>query len=664
MDKYELCKEFRKIGEFAASGVFEEPDRSLFCRKALGIRRYYENCQLYEYDGKPLYPSGKIKNSMRVYPEEQRGLRANWIDASETEKELLTAFSNDMVNYSYFSKIPPEHSVAAGMWVHSIPNYRRVIKEGLNSYVERINKIADADIREGLLHIYEGIKNYIGRIVEYLYDVNADEKLISALKKAPLNKADNIYEAIVAWNFIMYLDNCDNIGCLAKDLYELYNGEDAVDLLENLYDNLDINDGWSMALGTDYNELTIQCLKASKGKRRPMIELFVDEKTPDEIWDIAFEVMRTHNGQPAFYNPKVLFAELKDKLDVTEEDLSEFCGGGCTESMISGCSNVGSVDAGINLLLILEKTIYGYLIKAKSFKDFYDKYIANVKDVVDDITERISMAQKERAEFCPVPMRTFLIDDCIDNGQEYYSGGARYIWSIINYAGMINVIDSMQVICDLVFETKTFSAEDICKMLKTNDEVFLKKCREHKNVFGTDNEVVDKFANKITNDIYSMTDGKKPYIGKAFLPSSIQFNSQVKAGKDIGATPDGRRSGEPLCDSVAAIMGKDVKGPTALLKSVTSINLKKALGVPILNFNIDENWSNDILKALILSYMDMGGIQIQISCASKELLKEAYENPDMHRNLVVRVGGYSEYFCRLTDEQKVMIMNRTVQKGK
>ena len=229
---------------------------------------------------------------------------------------------------------------------------------------------------------------------------------------------------------------------------------------------------------------------------------------------------------------------------------------------------------------------------------------------------------------------------------------------------MINVIDAMQVIRDFVFDTKEFSADELCSMLKANDEGFLKKCREHKIVFGTDNAVVDAFANRITTDIYSMTDGKKPYIGKAFLPSSIQFDSQVRAGKHIGATPDGRRSGEPLCDSIAAIMGKDVKGPTALLKSVTSLNLKKALGVPILNFNIDENWSNDVLKALILSYMEMGGIQMQISCASEELLREAYENPELHRNLVVRVGGYSEYFCRLTDEQKIMIMNRTVQKGR
>ena len=662
MDRGNICEEFKKIGEYAASGAFEESDRSLFYRKALGIRRYYENCRLCEYSGKALYPSGKIENSMDIFPEYYYGLSVNWRGYKKENAEYINKFAEVFSRYRH--KIPPEHTVAAGMWVHSIPNYRRVIKEGLNSYVERINKIADADMREGLLHIYEGIKNYIGRIVTYLSKAGADKRLVDALKKVPLSKADNIYEAIVAWNFIMYLDNCDNIGCLAKDLYEFYNGEDITDLLGNLYDNLDENEGWSMALGTDYNELTIQCLKASKEKRRPMIELFVDENTPDEVWETAFEVMRTHNGQPAFYNPKVLFAELKDKLGVSDEDMKEFCGGGCTESMIAGHSNVGSVDAGIHLLLILENTIYGYLAQATDFEDFYERYIAEVKNVVDDITEKISLSQKERAEFCPVPMRTFLIDDCIDNGREYYAGGARYMWSIINYAGMINVIDAMQVIRDFVFDAKTVSAEELCSMLKANDEGFLKKCREQKNVFGTDNAVVDAFANRITTDIYSMTDGKKPYIGKAFLPSSIQFDSQVRAGKNIGATPDGRRSGEPLCDSIAAIMGKDVKGPTALLKSVTSLNLKKALGVPILNFNIDENWSNDVLKALILSYMEMGGIQMQISCASEELLREAYENPELHRNLVVRVGGYSEYFCRLTDEQKIMIMNRTVQKGR
>ena len=92
---------------------------------------------------------------------------------------------------------------------------------------------------------------------------------LSSNLKVPLGKADNIYEAVVSWNFVMYLDNCDNLGSPAKDLYDFYEGEDIVPLLENLYDNLDINNGYSMALNTEYNELTIQCLKAAKGKDVP-----------------------------------------------------------------------------------------------------------------------------------------------------------------------------------------------------------------------------------------------------------------------------------------------------------------------------------------------------------------------------------------------------------
>lgn len=101
---------------------------------------------------------------MDIFPEYFHGLHINWLWKKENT-ECINKFAEVFCRYSH--KNPPEHCVAAGMWVHSIPNYRRVIKEGLNSYVDRINKIVDDDMREGLLHIYEGIKNYIGRIVTY-----------------------------------------------------------------------------------------------------------------------------------------------------------------------------------------------------------------------------------------------------------------------------------------------------------------------------------------------------------------------------------------------------------------------------------------------------------------------------------------------------------------
>lgn len=333
-----------------------------------------------------------------------------------------------------------------------------------------------------------------------------------------------------------------------------------------------------------------------------MIELFVDENTPKAVWDTAFDVMRSHGGQPAFYNPKLLDL-LKQKFQIPDADLANFCGGGCTESMIAGCSNVGSLDAGINLLLILEETLYQTLPTADSFESFYREYLRNVQAVVDEVAETISESQKERALYDPLPMRTLLIDDCIDAETEYNCGGVRYKWSIVNFAGTVNVIDAMLTIKTFVFDEKRISAAGLCEKLKQGDEEFLSECRKCKIAFGRDNPEADRFAHTLTAEIYSMFDGRKPYLGGAFLPASIQFMSQVYAGKAIGATPDGRKAGAPLCDSLAAIFGKDQNGPTALVRSVCSIALGKLTGVPILNFNIDEKWNNDTISPFIYFYI-------------------------------------------------------------
>ena len=650
-----VMKKLLELEEYSAAGLYEEQNRSLFYRKALGLRRFYENCEIPTYNGELLFPSGKV-----VSPDYLSGLVIDLNVLNSKSKELADQIKNDF--FCYRSTVPSEHTVAGNMWTHSMPNYERILKEGLLSYIPRIEKIKNTDLKEGLLYLISGIQAYLKRCTDYLETVGAEEKLILALKKVPMNPAENIYEAVVAWNFIMYLDGCDNLGCLASGLYPYYNGEDITELLKNLFDNLDANDGYSMALHTEYNEISLQCLEASKGKRRPMIELFVDDNTPKEIWDKAFKVIKTSNGQPAFYNPNALLGGLQNKFkNITDKDIKKFCGGGCTEAMIAGLSNVGSLDAGINLLLILENCIKTEIENSRDFNDFYERYIDAVNKIVDIVTKEISNSQKERAKYNPLPMSTLLIDDCIDNGLDYNNGGARYKWSIINFAGMINVIDSMLVIRDYVFENKTYTAKEFIGKLAENDKDFLAQLKNHGVHFGDDNPDANNFSMRISTDIFSMLDDKKPFLGEGFLPASIQFMSQVEAGKKVGATPDGRKVATPLCDSLAAIFGKDTKGPTALLNSVASLNLKRALGVPVLNFNINPDFRNEILKALILGYMKQGGIQMQITCISREMLEEAYRNPEEHKNLVVRVGGYSEYFYRLSDELKRMVIERTIQ---
>ena len=655
-----IMKKLLQMGEYSAAGLFEEPERSLFYRKALALRRYYEHCELPEYNGKPLYPSGVLNGGLAIIPNYFFGIVDDWGKLRSVEPEAADAIAKEF--FQYKSSVPAEHTVAGNMYTHSMPHYERVLREGLNSYKERVMKAEDADFREGLMHLLCGIETYVSRCVAYLEQVNADTKLIDALERVPMYPAKTVYEAVVAWNFVMYLDNCDNLGCVDSGLMPYYHGENIVPLLENLFDNLDENNGYSMALGKPCNAVTEQCLLAAAGKRRPMIELFVDENTPETVWEKALQLVRSGGGQPAFYNPRVLLKGLRERFpSLTEEDALQFCGGGCTESMIAGMSNVGSLDAGINLLLILENVLKTKLAESKSFEELYDRYIEEVRAVVDSVTTEIRNSQCQRANVNPLPMRTLLIDDCIDSATEYNHGGARYCWSIVNFAGIINVIDAFMSVKKAVFEEKSLTPDALLDGLAKNDAVFLKQLRENKSCFGVDNEEVNAFSHRLTETIFGMLQGKKTYYGEGFIPASIQFMSQVAAGIGIGATPDGRACDAPLCDSLGAVFGKDTKGPTALLKSVTSLDLKQMLGVPVLNFNINPSFNDEVLKGLILGYMSLGGIQMQITCISAQQLQEAYENPELHKNIVVRVGGYSEYFSRLSDELKRMVIDRTIQ---
>ena len=655
-----IIKEAMALGEYAIAGMYEEPDRSLFYRKSLGLRRFYENCKLAEYHGEALYPSGCVRYNAIAVPGYMEGIRVDFGTLEAKNAQLAECLKKDF--FVYKSTVPKKHTVAGDMYTHSMPHYERILREGLSGYLKRVEMLEEVDFREGLKHLLQGIQCYLERCVIYLESVSADRKLIAALKKVPLYPAETLYEALVGWNFILYLDNCDNLGCLADGLYPYYKGEDVTDVLRNLFDNLDVNEGYTMALGTDYNPLTMQCLEASKGKRRPMMELFVDETTPEEIWKKAFEVIRSGNGQPAFYNPKVLLQGLRERFpEISEEDVRRFCGGGCTESMLAGLSNVGSLDAGINLLLVLEETMETQLLPAESFEAFYHAYIEAVRKVVDCVTEEICNSRLNRAKYNPLPMRTLLIDDCIEKEKEYNSGGARYGWSIVNFAGLVNVLDSLLVIKDLLFTKGIISKETFMERLKADDEAFLKKLRLHKNCHGINGEDADRLAGRLSEDVFSMLTQKEIPFGQGFLAASIQFKSYDYAGGSIGATPDGRRSREPLCDSLGAIFGKDTKGPTAMLLSVAAFDLKSALGIPVLNFDVSPAFSDEVLKGLILGYMQAGGIQMQLSCVSKETLRAAYEKPEDYRNLIVRVGGYSDYYCNLSKTLQLAILERSQQ---
>lgn len=656
-----IPEEFNSINAPCIAEYYRVSERGKFYRKSLALRKYFETLPLAKYTGRLLYPSGTRPEHDYIILNYLDGF---WFDLNSIGKKSphLAEYVRENPVSNFKSTIPKEHTIAGNMFTHSMPNYERICAEGFDSYIPRIQRIEDNDIREGLLELVEGIRCYAERCVEYLREQKADARLIDVLSRVPMKPCQNLYDAVVCWNFVMYLDCCDNLGCVANGLLPYYNGEDAVPLLENLFENLDCNNGYSMSLGTDtYNPLVLQCLKALKGKRRPMTELFIDEDTPDEILEAAVDIVKKGGGQPAFYGKETLLGGLCKRFpEITGDDIKRFCGGGCTEAMLAGLSNVGSLDAGVNLALILDRAIHKSLVSCETFEDFYRIFIEDTKAACEDVTREIYNSQRARALANPLPMRTLLVDDCIDKGIDFNSGDARYCWSIVSFAGMVNVIDSMAFIREYVYEKRKYTASELCLLLSANDGKFLAFARDSKNSFGNGCEATNELSRRLSSEVFSLLEGKKTYYGLGFIPAAIMFSNAAWSGKKIGATPDGRPAFSPLCESLAANHGKDRRGPTVMLESVTSLALEKALGVPVVNLTVNPDFDSRILKGLIKGYIASGGVQLQLTCTSKEELLAAFENPDEHKNLIVRVGGYSEYFHRLQRDLQESVVRRSV----
>lgn len=659
----ELYERLQKSQEYYAAELICNQDRSPLYRYSKAVSAYLKNAALTPYKGGKLYPCGRNINMsaqnahIAVRPEYSYTLSCNMDLLKEKCPEAA-----EFMEKEHFGKVAPiltPHHIGGSGYTHSFINYRRILKDGLTGYIKRVTALPDCDFKEAMLILLDGIEAYRQRCISYLTEINADASLICALSRVPMHSPENIYEAIVAWNFVYYIDGCDDIGGLDRALYPYWKGEDIRPVIRALYENIDENDAWSMPLGPDYNELTVQLIDACHSIRRPSIQLLVTEDMPDEVWQAAYRSLASGCGQPALYNWHLFKREINSRLpEVTEDDIKYIAFGGCTETMIEGLSNVGSDDAGINTALIFDAFMREKLSTYDTFDSFLDGYLSETERVIAETCEILEQYRKTRAEHRPQPVRTLFIDDCIDKMLDFNAGGARYNWSVMNVAGLINVIDSMVVIKRLIFDEKAYSPKEFIQKLDERDPVFLAKCaRVPKH--GNDVSEVNEIASVISNRVYSEFERHTCTPGGRYFPVSNQFTTYEYAGLNVNATPDGRDKGEPLCDSCGAVYGRDKMGPTAMLSSVASLNLPKVLGTPVTNIRIARKNIPTLLKPLVKGFFEMGGMQLQVTSASKEELLDALDHPEKHENLIVRIGGYSEYFNRLTDVLKKTVIERT-----
>jgi len=691
-----------KAVEPFAAGYCECPDATPSERYARAYRRWFEQGPLPSYGGGHLYPSGLRSTTASImapwYPftfSWNQGLldqRLPQMDSDTRQSfqslQRLAEGEKEKINCLYNGT--HDHFVGGAGWTHGIVHYGRVLAEGLDGYETRVHaglaRAADARTQAfytGLLDLLAGIRTYHSRSLELLRQCPASnphrERLIAALSRVPFQPARSFYEAMVAHNFVYYLDDCDNPGRLDAVLWPYYqiapNREEAIAILSEFSDNVSANNGWSTAIGGSnadgtpaYQEMTEIVLAATHGRFRPTLELRVRPDMPDTLWDAAFDSLASGNGQPAFYNEHGYLTGLRESnLGLTEEDLIQWNGGGCTETMIQGCSNVGSIDAGFNLALVLANTLRRLLEdETVTFEQILTAFRADLKEVIQRVLSlQVNPYLAARALHRPQPMRSLLTDDCIDRGRDFNDEGARYNWSIVNVAGLANVADSLEALRNVMFTNRVVTPGQFRDILEHNFEgheaLRLRLAAAPK--YGNDQPGVDALAAEIADFVYHEI-RSVPCGRVRFLPAHIMLEAYHWAGQLVGATPDGRRAGEPLSDSTGPMQGRDTSGPTAMLKSVARLPQRLAIGTPVLNMRFSKSTLSSPearrrLRTLIETYFQLGGMQLQITAVDRAELEDALLHPELHENLIVRIGGYSTFFNRLSMELKKEVLKRT-----
>ena len=412
---------------------------------------------------------------------------------------------------------------------------------------------------------------------------------------------------------------------------------------------------------------------------QPGLSIHIAENTPDDFLMAGLKVIRQGHGYPSVFNPDTYVKEMT-RAGKSLEDARE---GGC-----SGCIEVGAFGKEAYLLTgylntpkILEITLNnGYDPIAKkqlglktgdprtftSFEQLYDAwhkqmiYFVNLKLSVNNYIERMFSL------YAPATFLSLYIDDCIEKGKDYYSGGARYNTTYIQCTGLGTITDCFTSIKKHVFEDHRYTMDQILAACDKNfegEEQMRQYIRNHTPFFGNDDEYADTIAVKVYNDLVDAIEGRPNTRGGQTHLNMLSTTCHNYFGSVCGATPNGRFAHFAISDGTSPAHGSDSHGPTAVIKSLGKLDQTKSGGT-LLNvrftpalFKRDE----DIKKcaSLVRTYFKFGGHHIQFNIVDTETLRDAQKHPDQYKDLLVRVAGYSDYFNDMTEQLQNEIIART-----
>lgn len=443
-----------------------------------------------------------------------------------------------------------------------------------------------------------------------------------------------------------------------------------------------INLGGVKPDGTDaVNEMSYILLDVIRemGILQPGSMVQISRKNPDKFIHKALDIIRTGFGQPSCFNTEAIIQELlrqgKNIVDARNGGAS-----GCVETGAFG-TEAYWLTGYFNLPKLLELTLdngfdkrtktqvglkTGYANDYKTFEELMAAFNEQVTYLTGIKIQGNNIIMKTFASWLPVPFLSLLVEDCIINGKDYNNGGARYNTTYIQGVGLGTIADTLTSIRYNIYDRKNLTWGEMLKALDSNfkgHEQIQHDLIYETPKYGNDDDYADQHAVKVFEIYYNAVNGRPDSRGGVHRINMLPTTSHVYFGFVTGATPDGRKSGVPLSEGISPSQGVDKQGPTSVIKSASKIDHLRTGGT-LLNqkfapqFFEDEE-SYNCLTALIRSYFALDGHQIQFNVVNAETLKEAQKHPELYRDLIVRVAGYSDYFNDLGEDLQNEIILRT-----
>lgn len=675
---------------------------------------------LKELDQFPTRPQDRFNISeedKRIYREE---LFPYWENRSM--KDFINAQMTDEVKNAVSTQIFSVNQTDKGQG-HIIIDYPRLLENGLAALVTEIKAVRQQhpqnSFYQAVLILLEASQRHILRYAALADEMAADcadeqrrkelETIANISRHNAVHRPEDFWQACqLFWymNIILqYESNASSISLGRFDQYmlpyyqaSLNRGQDPQflqELLESLW--VKCNDivllrstssaryfagfptGYTALLGgltetgrSAVNILSFLSLDAYQNVRLPQPNLGV---RVNELIDRPFlrktaETIRLGTGIPQIFNDEVVIPAFLNR-GVSLEDARDYSVVGCVELSIPGRTYGLHDIAMFNLLKVMEIV----MLENESNPDItWDGLINQIRDkiryYIKLMVEGSNICDIGHRDWAPVPLLSSFIEDCVQHGQDITAGGARYNFSGVQGIGIANLSDSLHALKGMVFEQKRLSFAELIAVLKANfqtpeGEKIRARLINRFEKYGNDIDEVDNISADLLRFYCKEVEQYQNPRGGQFTPGSYTVSAHVPLGSVVGATPDGRLAGEQLADGgLSPMLGQDVQGPTAVLKSVSKLDNFLLSNGTLLNVKFTPatlagdsglNKLADFLQAFTRLRLQ----HIQFNVVSADTLREAQQRPQDFAGLVVRVAGYSAFFVELSQEIQDDIIRRT-----